>query len=51
MHILDAEGRELDQITLPIHKWGMDFSHIEMPLAKGMLRGRVRRKQMMLLKN
>ena len=51
LYILDAEGREIDQITLPIHKWLTDFSYIELPLAKGMLRAKVRRKQQMLVKN
>ena len=51
LYILDSEGREVDQITLPVQKWHAEFSKIELPLARGILHAKVRRKQLMLMKN
>ena len=51
LYILNAEGLEIDQVLLPIHKWKNNFHVVEVPIGGGSMIAKVRMKQLMQVEN
>lgn len=51
LYLLNTEGAEIDQVSLPIHRWRSNFDFIEIPLGGGLMMAKVRLKRLMQVEN